>query len=261
MCQDDIAVDIPPIIDRATFKRAAELRSDKRLRRAGLEHEYLLTGRMHCGKCGASGNVSTTTSGGKLYFRYRCGTEYDPGEYGRICRKDNLSADRIDKAVCEWLMQFRNERAIRAALDEREDALSIVAEPLSRWLRNLYERINDLEADLENLVSQRLYGHQRTAKIFREREDAIVASLEELENERDELEDELDGMRFLTDAEREELLSLAMTFSTLHEAEDVPFETKLEIVERVNLRAKLIIQDGRKGVSINSDLGSVVLFA
>jgi site-specific DNA recombinase len=71
-----IALQIPTIIDRATFEAAQhQLAVNKKISQRNKKNQYLLSGRVRCARCGRTVSGYYNTSGQNR--RYRCGSAYD----------------------------------------------------------------------------------------------------------------------------------------------------------------------------------------
>lgn len=96
---------IPPILEKEVFYAMQKhLTTKKNPRGKHRENcDYLLTGKLHCGHCGAFmvGISGTSHTGGKHYY-YTCNERRSGGE----CHKKNVRKDSIERTVAALTQQF-----------------------------------------------------------------------------------------------------------------------------------------------------------
>lgn len=94
---------IPPIITKEVFERMQQyLQSKKNPQGRHRENgEYLLTGKLHCGYCGAfMVGVSGTGKSGALHHYYACQKRRNE----RSCNKENVRRDWLERRIAELTM-------------------------------------------------------------------------------------------------------------------------------------------------------------
>lgn len=91
---------IPAIIDKEVFDRMQMyLKTKKNPQGKHRENgEYLLTGKLHCGHCGAfMTGISGTSKTGALHYYYTCQTRRTE----HTCEKENVQRDFIERKIAE----------------------------------------------------------------------------------------------------------------------------------------------------------------
>jgi len=116
--EHQIIVDVPAIIDEATWEKAQELvRASARERRGNIKYRYLMRGRVFCGECGGKYYCRTQTDRrGNVYHYYHHYTD---------CRTPaSMRADKIDPLVKDWLIELLSDPSFVYDEIEREQAMA-----------------------------------------------------------------------------------------------------------------------------------------
>ena len=98
---------VPRIVSDALFYRVQEVLKVKKnpqngRHRSGAE-DYLLTGKLFCGKCGSPmTGISGTSRSGELHYYYIC----QKRRTARTCDKHNVRRDQIERAVALAIRQY-----------------------------------------------------------------------------------------------------------------------------------------------------------
>lgn len=132
---------IPRIVSDETFERV-QMRMDAKIVRKRGKREYLLSGLLKCGLCGASLAGSTVVSRGHEYPRYSCICRHKK----HACDLVTLKADVFDKAVA----QIIKERILNHTLFEATAQMVI----------DRYNARREETAKLEmqiNIISSKIY--------------------------------------------------------------------------------------------------------
>lgn len=147
-------------------------------RRRNKNGEYLLTGKLFCGKCGAPMvGKSGTGKLGKLYFYYKCRTREDT----RGCDKDNVRREEIEDYVAKVIMDY-------ALTDE---VIDWIADGIVQWSEKV-----EREAHLDIIEAQIEENGKALANMMKAIEMGILtettqARLQELEKEKKQLQAKL----------------------------------------------------------------------
>jgi recombinase-like zinc beta ribbon protein/recombinase len=125
-----------PLIPKELFDKAQAIlteRREDRSKRAANPAEYLLTGRVRCGRCGQA-YVGTAAHGrNDRYTYYTCFTR---ARYGtKHCANDRLPAERLEQAVTRRLWQVLDDNDLidRAITDTYERLSQRDGEQQSEW--------------------------------------------------------------------------------------------------------------------------------
>jgi hypothetical protein len=140
---------IPSIIDKEIFK-AVQLKmtqNKKRPARAKAKIEYLLSGKIFCGKCGGSmvGQSTTNTKGLSNYY-YECGTK----KRLKTCDKKNIRKEWIENLVVEETMKILTDELIDYIagnvynISEKDRDNQAVIDELNTNLKDVEVRIKNI---------------------------------------------------------------------------------------------------------------------
>lgn len=147
---------IPPIIDLETWERVKkrmEANKHNTLNKSRRNRDYLLSGLLRCGYCGAAYvGVTTTNKKGIEYKFYACGDKYRT----KSCKAKNIAADDIEplvvnllrRSVLDGSMIEATADAILAAGNDKNK--SSQASALKKDLTELEGKINNLIDALAN---------------------------------------------------------------------------------------------------------------
>jgi len=237
--EGDIIVDVPPIIDAATWERAQRKRADNRARtRRRVKHDYLLHRRVVCAQCGYKLSAISPKPGRKRYFYYRCpgSTGEGRGWLRHACDGRRYRADRVDAAVWEALKLLIGDEAFLAdALEARQDDDAVAH--LGGRIERAEAAITQERARLDRLLALYIDG-QHTQEAAQRIQGEIEKEIARLEQER------AAAQRQLTDAvariERGADLQrfVAQVRGRLAEA-DREFTTRRWLVEVLNVEVRL----------------------
>ena len=174
-----VTVPVPPIIDRETFDAVQKLlkaRNPKVMPARVISGPTMLTGLIHCARCG--GAMTIRTGKGGRYRYYACSIKARQGP--TACEGMAVPMEKLDDLVADHLEQQllqpeRLETVLAAALDRREEH----AERRREHIAELNKRATESELRLK-----RLY-------------DAIEAGIADLDDPA--LKDRIDGLKAIRD--------------------------------------------------------------
>lgn len=120
-----VTVPVPPIIDKETFEAVQKLlkaRNPKVMPSRVISGQTILTGLIHCAKCG--GTMTIHTGKGGRYRYYACSIKARQGP--TACEDMAVPMDKLDNQVADHpeqqlLQPERLETVLAAALDRREE--------------------------------------------------------------------------------------------------------------------------------------------
>ncbi len=169
---------IPRILTDELFYQVQEVMRMKpnpvKNRRRNAYGEYLLTGKLFCGKCGAPMvGKSGTGKMGKLYFYYTCKNREDT----KSCDKENVRRDEIEDYVANAIKEY--------ALTD--DVIDWIADGIVAWSEK-----TEREAGLNIIESQIEDNQKALSNMMKAIEMGIIsettqARLQELEKDKREL--------------------------------------------------------------------------
>lgn len=149
----DIIVEngVPPIIDKQLFDRVqARFKTNYAARaRKKAVADYLLTGKIFCGHCGANmAGESGTARNGDTYYYYKCTSRK---RRTKTCDKSTEHKDWIEEyAVLVTLAQLTDERIEAIATTVSE--LLIKEAEKSSLLPTLKDMLRDIEKRIKNII-------------------------------------------------------------------------------------------------------------
>jgi len=254
-----IDVTVPAIVDQETWEAAQERAEANRYKSGRRKYDYLLSGRAKCGLCAR--NIRGTSTGGTkhAYLYYRCaGSQNDVG-YTDHCELPIFSAPWVDGTIWadlrEWL-----DNPERLAL-----GLANYTDDRTHEIELLRSQIETLDAAIEKHTTRqdRLIDLFIDGGFDRETLDArrieIEGTLERLETQRAEIAQDIARMQ--TKGERAASLAAfgAQIRPKLAYA-DQDFETRQRIVEILDLKAILTLEEERKAVHAQCHVDGEQLF-
>ena len=174
-----VTVPVPPIIDRETFDTVQKLlkaRNPKVVPARVISGPTMLTGLIHCAKCGGAMTIRTGKGGRYRYYacsiKARQGPTACEGMAVPMEKLDDLVADHLEKQL---LQPERLETILAVVLDRREER----SERRREHIAELNKRATESELRLK-----RLY-------------DAIEAGIADLDDPA--LKDRIDGLKAIRD--------------------------------------------------------------
>jgi site-specific DNA recombinase len=179
---------IPAIVDEDTWDRvAAILQEQKGLSSAQKRSPLLLSGLVHCGRCGGkmfgSGNKKR---GQKAYHYYRCNNHLSKGS--SVCPGTSVRVEVLDRVITDAIRTIgMKPHAVREQLQEQQARYQGETVPL-------LEKEKELQAALKQ-------NRNRTMRLIELYEEEAIAKDEfqerrlELERDKQQLEEELARVR------------------------------------------------------------------
>lgn len=148
---DDIRIEggVPRIIDDATFflaQKNLDVQAEAR-HRHGSTVEFILTGKIFCGECGApmSGTSGTSKNGNKHYY-YICRNKKDG-----LCEKRPVKKDAVERTVAEAIKEnILQPDVIEWICDQAEAYAKKQAE--SSDVHQLAEELKDVDKKIDNIM-------------------------------------------------------------------------------------------------------------
>lgn len=168
---------IPPIVDRDTFDQVQQiLRSKKKLRgKQRMNDDYILSGKVFCGKCGSPMTAQTGTGkAGTKYDYYACNRR----RYEKACDKKSEPKDPLETFVIEAVRsELLDDDMIDWIVDGYKNAVVLVRNDSKK--EALQQELGEVNKQIDNFL--KAIG----AGIFNE---FTQARMEELRSTRKDLE-------------------------------------------------------------------------
>jgi site-specific DNA recombinase len=244
-----IAVQVPAIVDADTFARAQARRAlNVQYARRNTKYPYLVGRRVVCGACGAAAQASTAASGdgAHKYAYYLCSAAHMPLSYARTCKQSTrFAADRVDAAVWDWVRAYLADpeklaQGLAAYQAERDQASA----PLRERISLLDKRIGDKRQQLDKLLDLYL-GGDFPKEMLTERKQRLTDTIAALERERADSDAQLTADA-LSDDDVQSMFAFAAEVAEGLEAADEDFAMRRRIIELLDVRVTLAIEDGEK---------------
>jgi len=188
--------EFPAIISKETFEKVQKILSTRKHRQpCNSEEEYLLTGKIVCGECGAQYNGMRCKRHGKMYVYYKCVNQssYKNGQVQKnYCHNNSVQKDLLESAVIEKLKKVVfNENFIPQVFDEynkyvkSQSINNAMIEVLNKKLEGIDKSISSLLDVISNGYSS----------------GSVLERLKKLENEKVEiqqrLQEEMQGSNYI----------------------------------------------------------------
>lgn len=256
-----IAVKVPAIVERTTYE-AAQVRLIKNKENAGriAKSQYLMSKRMKC-QCGYKiAGIKDGRRSGKLY--YGCPGRRTPKAMRHSCDLPYFITDTVDALIWQWVRGlFENEELLEQGIADYQARQAEIIKPLMEDLTLINQTIKEQEKQLsENAQALKLLGENPPSRTLAN----ILADIKRTETQLDGLE----GQRRKVQAQMKAVMMskrdinqaierVRQIKAELGEAlnlADVTFEDKRFLIERLNVEATLLIENGQKVVKARCHL-------
>jgi site-specific DNA recombinase len=260
-----LSLPVPAIISRELWNRAQRQRNHNReMAKRNEKHDYLLGRRVTCGRCGSkahgfsSSYISSRGERVVRYLYYRCSTTTTQGIVGKECSMPGFRVDHVDATVWAWI-RSRIENPDLLAQDIR--AQQAEREEVNKPLRGRLEVVGDLLADYRRQM-ERLLDLYLTDGLDRDmlvdREARLQDTITALEQERADIAAQLEAAT-LTDGQIETIEEYAARIGRALDIADTSFEARRHLIELLDMRAVMRMEDGAKVLDTRCVMGNQVL--
>jgi site-specific DNA recombinase len=245
-----IPVNVPAIIDVVTFGAAKERLAANKVdasRNKNPEHEYLMSNRLACACCGYT-YVGNTRRTGQAYYRCNGKIKYGAG----YCHMPGFRVDTTDDLIWKWVAGVISEPAtviegLRAVQSENR----LANRALYDRLDIIDHQVTETSGQLTRLLDLYLSG-DFPKEVLTERKARLEETLLKLKKERAE--------------NMEHLQSKTIPLERIDEIEDfcksvragleaVTFRDRRRIIELLDVRGKIAVEENEKVVYIRCLLG------
>ena len=247
--EDWIPVEVPVIIDQETWKAAQERRSkNKRYAKRNRKHDYLLAGRLTCGRCGRTilGTPNYSYYKGKRYgptLYYRC--QAHRRGYPCTMKDTSFRTDRADKAAWEWVKGLLKDREqLEASLRTYQEQREELNRPLQERLTIIDGLLKEKEAKLSRLLDLYLDG-EFERDVLNERKTRLKNEMTKLEAEYERLNARMEEQQF-GEERLQSVVEFAAAIGAGIEKAETDFEKRRKIVEALDVTGKLDLVEGEK---------------
>lgn len=177
---------VPAIISEEDFDKVQEILKRRKQYYRGVkknQEQYLLTGKIICGKCGCTytGNRKKSTGNKPPNITYRCNKQ--ARKTGIICDNREVNRDYIESFVMNQIEQsIFNDRMAGIIIAQFEEYLRKKNEEMSQTLRRLENETHTIDTKLENLSDVLADG------VDRQQRGIILSKMEKLEDKKTALQ-------------------------------------------------------------------------
>jgi len=248
-----IAVEVPAIVDEATWKTAQErLAENKVMARRSTKRQYLLKGMVIC-PCGRRRVGRYKNHLDRAY--YRCPATESEHWRNRCTHRYSHRQEVLEEAVWDKVYEFivHPENLIEEIEARRAEAEEDV-DRRTRRLEAIADAIADVDRQMALLLDEALTSGF-TQSILDQKKRQLVQKRTELEAEQGRIVDELNGLT-ITPEQEAELIRFAEEMS--ESLIDLSFENKRRVLKLIRLRVNVISRTQVKISGVISSEGLLV---
>jgi len=248
----DVTAKLPDlaILERDIFERAQEQRISNRIECVrNIQHDYLLRGRLEC-TCGRRMSCMWVHNNEKDYQYYQCNRKaYEPDP---ACDRLKARTEVADTIVWDWLAELlTNPAKLRAGLQRYAEQQRQLLEPKRRRLAELPGLIAECEKQAKRLAdSVKRVRAKLAVKFLEEQLEQVSAGHQRYTTERERLTAELES-ETMGEVEQKQIMAWAAEIREGIADDLVDFETKRQLIERLDVRARVEYQDDVRGLRLN----------
>ena len=255
-----VPLGVPDLVSVEMWERAQEQsQANKIMAPRHVKNEYLMRYLLTCERCGRSVGALTTWDNGKPYGYYIC--------YGRMnhnvspgdkCDLPYFRVDQVDSAVWEWVKSFLTNpvalvRGLKTQQAEREKS----CHPSRERLAIVEELLADNRRKFERLLDLYLTG-DFPKEVLVEHKTGLEATIRVLETERNDLAAQLEAQT-ITDEQVTTITEFAQEVACGLEEADRDLEARRQIIELLDVKVTLALEDGEKVAYVRCAVGNDAL--
>lgn len=149
--------EFPAIISKEIFQKVQKLLESRKHRQpCNSEEEYLLTGKIKCGECGAQYNGMRCKRHGKMYTYYKCVNQssYKNGQTQKeYCHNNSVDKELLEEFVLEELKRVVfNEKFIPQVYEQYNNYAK--SQKVDRSMIEILEKkIEKIDSNIDNIIS------------------------------------------------------------------------------------------------------------
>lgn len=248
-----IAVEVPAIIDHATFDQAAKRAiHNKKMAGRQTKRDYLMSRRLTCGVCGASVYADGRHAAGDVRLYYGCSSKHSATNLVN-CGAAYFRVGEVDARVWEWVRDLLSDPDLMIAiLDENIKSARASQVDYQAQYTDTQAQIVKIERKLARLLD--IYIDEEWSKGVFETKRA------ELDRERIASQREADRLAKLLHElpDSDEVIELSRTIRLYQDSfildEDPPFKVRRAWVDALNVRGKLYKVGNERKIKVSCDL-------
>jgi site-specific DNA recombinase len=237
-----VAISVPAIIGPQTWQAAQAKLDDGRRRQLASrgKHQYLMSGRMTCGKCERA-MVGRSHKDRHLQYRYYGCAHTDKKLYR--CRSRWVRAEVVEEHIWDYVTQLLiYPEATLSALKDMQATSEKEYNALLEDIAHVQQRIQAQEGR-RSVFADMVADGDLTRAMFKQKSTEIEQIITELKAEEARLAEKLQ-VAFVGAAQLKALEALREEFDlTEEELRAAPFEVRRKIIEALDIRGEVIPKD------------------
>jgi site-specific DNA recombinase len=242
-----ISVEVPSIISRRDYEKAQErLLLNLEQAKRNNYHEYLLGRRLRCSVCGYS-IVGMQRRVNNRY--YRCNGAW---RKPKVCFMPHFRVDLVDSIVWQWIKEILEdpEYSIGGLRGMQEDSIQANQALITR-LKIIEEQLNEVEQQKSRLLDLYL-GGDFPKEMLQERKARLEETIVNLQREQTDVLAHIQT-QVISDDDIAEIEAFCADIRL--RIDNPSFEVQRQIVEFLDVRGKLAIENDEKVVYVKCHLG------
>jgi site-specific DNA recombinase len=253
-----VKVTIPAVVSQTEWKQVQErMKYNAAYYRKAPRFPYLMAQRLVCGECGCaiSGTASQrSTKSDQHNLYYRCLAR--PQHVGKQCSvRQFFRAADVDALVWDWIISLLTDpAALGEGLEAYQTRQLEVQKPLQERLAIVEDLLKEPTTELERLLDLYLGGEFPRAMLT-DRKARVEGTIASLEQEKAHLVASLQATSLSKDESLQIHDFLAEVAAGLQATVD-DFQRRRRIIETLDVRGTLAIEDGQKVVYVRCPIGS-----
>jgi len=257
--KEKVVIPVPVIISPDDFEKVQKkLKENSKKKGASPKYNYLLSRRLKC-VCGRSMVADQRNNGKNLYYRCPCGVM---DVVTVKCDKSYFRADLVDAIAWNWLKELaQDKKKLQLKINDYVKAIEKAIEPLQVRKERQQTLKDKATRDQQKLLDQYL-ADIIDKNLLAGRLETLKGKIEDYDAEIIKLDTEIgEYTQFLDKDLFEESFAWLQEY---HEGqtvdlENVTFEQASGYVEKLNLRATILVEDGIYKINLTSRFGHSTL--
>jgi site-specific DNA recombinase len=249
------SVEVPAIVSEETWEAAKDkLKYNRENSKRNLKHKYLLGKRVVCGDCKSKMNATPNYTGKRIYFYYHCQAKRN---FAKNCNNTvTYSAQSLDAEVWDWIYSLMTDiKQLRIGLEDYQNRREEDLIPYRERVEVINQLITNHQEQLDRLVDLFISG-QFDKEILWERKNRLETTIAGLEAEQKNIMQVLEG-KLLTEEQVLSIIEFAQKIAPKMDTKD--FNKKRDLIELLDVRAELKVENGEKIAIIRCFLGEKLL--
>jgi site-specific DNA recombinase len=249
--EEPISVQAPAIVSVELWERARKIRKLKYVENIKVrKYSYLFARRIRCGLC-SSVVVGTPVNG---YLYYRCLALKKGKVIGVNCNAPHFKLEIVETVVWEWIKSLLSDpQALQQGLDERMAETESHINPFRERLEVVEKLLHQYDRELDRALELYISGNF-PKEVLLSRKSELETALQSLEQEKLRLVEVIED-HTISPAQIESIHDFAGNIRAGLDEADQDFRKRRSIVDTLDVRVVLSVEDGQKVVYAQCSLG------